>query len=213
MIISMSDIICVTNRRLCCEDFLMRIEKTVKCRPAAVLLREKDLPEAEYEALAASVTALCGSYGVPCILHTFVEAAVRLHAQAVHLPLPVLRGMSEEMKNKFRVLGTSCHSVEEAAEAERLGCTYLIAGHIFETDCKDGLFGRGLPFLRQVSACVAIPVWAIGGIGADNAEDVRRAGAQGICVMSGIMRCADVEQYMESLRANTGGVIHETDGI
>lgn len=182
-----------------------RIRTIASCHPAAVLLREKDLTETEYEDLARSVTAICETYGVPCILHTYAEAALRLKAEAVHLPLPILRGLSEETKGNFRIFGTSCHSVEEALEAERLGCTYLIAGHIFDTDCKEDLPGRGLSFLRQVCESVSVPVLAIGGIRAENAADVRRAGAAGLCIMSSCMISEDVVGLLKSLAETDRG--------
>lgn len=88
-------------------------------------------------------------------------------------------------------MGVSVHSPEEAKEAEALGADYVTAGHIFETDCKKGLKGRGLEFLRQVSQGVSIPVYAIGGISAENMESVREAGANGACIMSGFMKADD----------------------
>ena len=42
MIISMSDILCVTNRSLCKEDFLARVEKIAANHPKGIILREKD---------------------------------------------------------------------------------------------------------------------------------------------------------------------------
>ena len=48
MITCMSDILCVTNRRLCSEDFLTQLGKIAEARPAGIILREKDLPEEEY---------------------------------------------------------------------------------------------------------------------------------------------------------------------
>ncbi len=95
-------------------------------------------------------------------------------------------------------MGASCHSVEEAREAEALGCTYLTAGHIFATDCKMGAPPRGLDFLRSVCAAVALPVYAIGGISAGNFCAVRRCGAAGACVMSGAMTCEDPAAYLRS---------------
>ena len=61
-------------------------------------------------------------------------------------------------------MGTSIHSVEEVKEAVRLGADYLFAGNIYETDCKKGLPGRGLDFLRQVCMESSVPVYAIGGV-------------------------------------------------
>ena len=136
----MSDILCVTNRRLCRENFLTRIEKIAACRPAGIILREKDLSPTAYVRLAGEVLAICRQYGVRCILHSFADAALEVGAGEIHLPLPALRQIGKEDVVRFTRLGASCHSVEDALEAQQLGCTYITAGHIFETDCKQGPF-------------------------------------------------------------------------
>lgn len=187
----MSEILCVTNRQLCREDFLKRLERIAAAHPAGIILREKDLSAGEYRALAEKALAVCRSQGVPCILHSFPGEAEALGAEGLHLPLPLLRALPPERRQAFRVLGASCHSVEDAREAEVLGCTYITAGHVFATDCKKGLAPRGLPFLREVCRAVTIPVWAIGGISPENFPSVLVSGAQGGCVMSGLMTYAD----------------------
>jgi len=199
MIMCMSDILCVTNRNLCREDLLTRIRRIAACRPAGIILREKDMSEAEYRALAGQVMSICAGYGVRCILHSFVEAAIDLHADAIHLPLHILRGMTGEQKARFKMIGASCHSVEDALEAQALGCSYITAGHVFETDCKKGLPGRGLTFLRNVCAAVGIPVYGIGGIDAENIAEVRKAGASGACLMSSLMVSDDVPGLMKAM--------------
>lgn len=195
----MSDIICITNRSLCPGDFLHQLEAIAEAAPAAIILREKDLTEAEYERLAKQVLSLCQRRGVPCILHSFVDVAIRLNAQAIHLPLPILRQMTPEQKAQFSVIGASCHSVADAVEAETLGCTYVSAGHVFATDCKKGLPPRGTSFLEEVCRAVSISVYAIGGICETNVDEVRRAGAQGACLMSSLMRCADPRAFLKGL--------------
>ncbi len=196
----MSKVLCVTNRALCQGAFLDRVEALAAARPAGILLREKDLPEQAYRQLARQVLRLCQRAGVPCILHSFVDAAAALNAPALHVPLPVLRRMSDGEKGRFQALGASCHSLEEALEAQALGCTHLIAGHIFNTGCKPGRPGRGLGFLEQVCAGVSLPVYAIGGIEAAAVPAVERAGAAGVCVMSGAMQCANPEEYLTNLK-------------
>ena len=196
----MSDIICVTNRRLCRGDFLKHMRQLAAARPAAVILREKDLSERDYTDLAADVLALCSEYSVPCILHSFADSAAHLQADALHLPISLLREMAPADRTRFRILGTSCHSLEEALEAERVGCTYTIAGHIFETDCKRGTPGRGLAFLRSVCKAVSLPVYAIGGITPQRIPAIRQAGAAGACVMSGLMSCDDPASYLNILQ-------------
>ena len=203
MITCMSDILCVTNRRLCSGDFLTQLEKIAKARPAGIILREKDLSEEEYMDLAGKVMKICTRAGVPCILHSFPAAARQLHAKAIHLPLDQFLTMDEGDKASFRVIGVSCHSPEEAAAAEKHGATYISAGHIFDTDCKKGVPGRGLVFLEEVCKAAAIPVYAIGGISPENIETVRHAGAAGACIMSGLMRCKAPENYLNLLQEKT----------
>ena len=194
-------VLAVTNRKLCQGNFLERIGLLADSPVQAIVLREKDLPEPEYERLAADALAICRQKGKPCILHTFPEVAHRLGCASVHLPLPILRGLKNP-RDRFEVLGASVHSVEEAVEAERLGATYLTAGHIFETDCKAGLEGRGLDFLQSVCRSVRLPVYAIGGITPENLPRVLEAGAAGGCMMSSLMTCADLETYLRKLGMN-----------
>ena len=199
MIMCMSDIICVTNRNLCCEEFLTRIERIAACHPAGIILREKDMKPEAYKELAAAVMEICEHHEVKCILHSFTDVALCLHADAIHLPLHLLRELSQELKANFRVLGASCHSVEDALEAQALGCTYITAGHVFETDCKKGVPGRGLEFLRKVCAAVNIPVYGIGGIDIDHIALVRDTGADGACLMSSLMVSENVTGLMRAM--------------
>ena len=195
----MSDILCVTNRKLCREDFLTRIERIAACHPAGIILREKELLSEDYQELASAVMGICEQHGVKCILHSFTDVAVSLHAQALHLPLHLLKEITQEQKSCFTDLGASCHSVEDALEAQALGCTYITAGHVFETDFKKGLPGRGLEFLQNMCASVDIPVYGIGGIDADNIALVRDAGASGACLMSSLMVSDDVKGLIKAM--------------
>lgn len=203
----MFDLLCLTDRTLCREPFLDRVAAIAAARPAALILREKDLPEDQYQALAAQVMSLCRQAGVPCILHTFVGAARALGAQAIHLPLPVLRTLSAGERAAFPALGASCHSVEEAWEAVVLGATYLTAGHVFATTCKAGLPGRGVEFLAQVCAAVPCPVYAIGGVGPENLPALAQAGAKGGCVRSPLMTCPDPGAYLRQWKEAAAHVL------
>lgn len=196
MITFMSSLICITNRHLCKENFLDRIRKVSKAQPTAILLREKDLSEGEYMTLAKQVIQICQKDKTLCILHTFAQVAKDLGVSAFHCPLHVLRELSPELKSNFSTLGASCHSLEEALEAQSLGCSYIIVGHIFNTDCKQGLSGRGIDFLRTICQNISIPIYAIGGINNQNYSLIKQSGATGACTMSGLMQCQDVYNYL-----------------
>lgn len=181
--------ICVTNRTLCRDDFLTRIDHIAKKGVAdAILLREKDLTEREYLELAEKVLSICKAHNRRCILHTYYKAAKELGCKEIHLPLPLLQKMREEgEKQWFTTVGTSVHSLKQENLAMHLQADYMTAGHIFETDCKKGLPGRGLSFLSKVVCKSEVPVYGIGGISADNAGQIMETGAAGVCIMSGFM--------------------------
>ena len=186
------NIIAVTNRHLCARPFPEQLERVCALGPKAVILREKDLPEEEYLALAAAAQEICGRYGTPLTLHFYPEAARKLGIRAVHSPLWKLKEESaKENLEDFVQVGCSVHSVREAEEACACGAGYLTAGHIFETDCKKGLEGRGTAFLKEVCENVPVPVYAIGGMKPEEemVREMRSFGAAGICVMSAAMKC------------------------
>ena len=174
----------ITDRHNCNGDFLTRIAYLASLRPHGIILREKDLQEDEYLELAKKVLPLCRTHDAHCILHSFVNVARRLECHSIHLPMESLRRLSCEERGFFSTLGASCHSVEEAIEAENLGCTYVTAGHVFPTKCKDGVPPRGLDFLRNVCHAVRIPVYALGGMTEENRPLALSAGAAGVAVMS-----------------------------
>ena len=196
----MCKILAVTNRRLCEEPFPRRIARIVRSGVDGIILREKDLAEADYRLLAREILPLCREARVPCLLHSFPAAAAELGADGLHLPLPLLRRLSAGERSAFSRLGASCHSLADVEEAAALGCTYVTLGHIFATDCKPGLPPRGLDLLREVCAASPVPVYAIGGIAPENLGQVRRAGAAGACLMSGLMQCPDPARTVALLR-------------
>ncbi|MCM3601361.1 thiamine phosphate synthase [Robertmurraya korlensis] len=88
-------------------------------------------------------------------------------------------------------VGCSTHSLSEALEKEKRGADFLLFGHVFESNSKPGLRPRGLHALQEITAYVAIPVIAIGGIAPSNVKDVLTAGACGVAVLSGIFGADD----------------------
>ena len=185
------NVIAVSNRKLCTRPFPEQIEIVCRHRPQSLILREKDLNESEYGKLGQEVKEICKKYQVTCIYHTFYEEAKKAGVRNIHLPLWKLEELNEEDGQRdFDLIGASIHSVEEAKKAEKLGATYLTAGHIYATDCKRGLPPRGLGFLKEVCREVSIPVYGIGGIKFDEEQwnDMEKCGAVGGCIMSGMMK-------------------------
>lgn len=182
--------VCVTDRKISRAPFWQQIETICALRPKALILREKDLTEAEYMQLAQKVQVVCKTCGVKFIVHTFWRAGLALGAGGAHLPLTVCTAMTAAERLQAGRFGVSVHSAEEARAALALGAAYLTAGHIYASSCKQGLPPRGLAFLKEICMLSPVPVYAIGGIGLNKAqiEEVLACGAAGACVRSAFMQ-------------------------
>ena len=184
--------IAITNRALVQGDFLEQMQKVIRLHPHAVILREKDLSDDAYEALAEKILGLCEAEGVRCFLHSRIAVARNLGCRRIHLSVPVLEAMSEAerigLKHDFAEISVSCHSLEDVNIAVKNGATQIILGTIFETECKKGLKGKGTGFVEAICKSCLLPVYAIGGISLERLPQVRKAGAAGGCMMSGFMK-------------------------
>lgn len=184
--------IVITNRHLVQGDFLEQLEKVTKLHPHALILREKDLTDDAYESLAKKVFDLCKREDITCFLHTKIEIARKIGCQNIHLSIPVLKGLSETEKKAltedFCEISISCHSMEDVEIAMVGGATQIILGTIFETECKKGVLGKGVEFVREICQKCPLPVYAIGGMNLQRLPLVIDAGAAGCCMMSGFMQ-------------------------
>ncbi|AEF81566.1 thiamine phosphate synthase [Leadbettera azotonutricia] len=205
-------IVGVTNRLLCGGEngFLAQVKKIAVSGIDAFVLREKDLSLGRYEDLARKVLDICRPGNVELILHTQVEAAIDLNAKSIQLPWAVFKTGAfisadlARLRDRGIAFGVSVHSAEEAAEAERSGAAWLIAGHVFVTDCKKGLEPRGLEFIGSVCRAVKIPVYAIGGISEYTIAGVEKCGTEGVCIMSSLMESPDPPALIAGLRSRLG---------
>ena len=184
--------IVITNRHLVQGDFLKQLEKVTKLHPHAMILREKDLTDDAYESLAKKVFDLCKREDITFFLHTKIEIARKIGCQNIHLSIPVLKGLSETEKKAltedFCEISISCHSMEDVEIAMAGGATQIILGTIFETECKKGVLGKGVEFVREICQKCPLPVYAIGGMNMQRLPLVIDAGAAGCCMMSGFMQ-------------------------
>lgn len=184
--------IVITNRHLVQGDFLKQLEKVTKLHPHALILREKDLTDDAYESLAKKVFDLCKREDITFFLHTKIEIARKIGCKNIHLSIPVLKGLSETEKKAltedFCEISISCHSMEDVEIAMAGGATQIILGTIFETECKKGVLGKGVEFVREICQKCPLPLYAIGGMNLQRLPLVIDAGATGCCMMSGFMQ-------------------------
>ena len=177
-------IIGVTNRKLC-DNFYDRIAEISKLDLEYLILREKDLSYDELKIMAKDIKDILGDSSIKLIINGNINVAKDIEAVGVQLSF---RHFSEGRSKDYNgVVGVSIHSLSEAIDAETLGASYLLYGHVFETDCKKGVPPRGLVELREICSRVKLHVYAIGGINDENYRSVIDSGAYGVAIMSSLI--------------------------
>ena len=194
----------ISNRKLCKDKNLEKqIQKVFldyekkrfleNFEIVAFTLREKDLDKNEYLNLVEKIYPICKKYRIDLILHQNYDLNLdkKYKIGGFHLSYEIFKSLNknirEKLIKKYKRIGVSIHSLDEAKEIESLGATYVVAGHIFKTDCKKGLEPRGLNFIKELSSILTIPIFAIGGINKENSNLVLNSGAFGVCMMSSLM--------------------------
>ncbi|WP_315283165.1 thiamine phosphate synthase [Fusobacterium hwasookii] len=195
----------ISNRKLCknenlekqIEKIFSAYEKKIilkKFEIVSLTLREKDLDKNEYLNLVEKIYPICKKHKINLILHQNYDLNLddRYMIKGLHLSYEIFKSLNKNIREglikKYKRIGVSIHSLNEAKEVENLGATYVVAGHIFETDCKKGLEPRGLKFVEELSSILTIPIFAIGGIDEKNSQSVIDSGAFSVCMMSSLMK-------------------------
>jgi thiamine-phosphate pyrophosphorylase len=175
----------VTDRRLAGgEDVLVHaVSEAIAGGVTVVQLREKDLAPAELLPLARRLREVTAGKAV-LLVNGPTEIALAVAADGIHLPEAA--PMVERPDRPFMV-ARSVHS-REAAEAAWAECNdYLVAGPVFESPSHPGVRGSGPKLIETIAGAVAVPVIAIGGVTAERAEEIMRAGAAGVAVISAVL--------------------------
>ena len=124
------------------------------------------------------------------IINDYLDIALEIKADGVHLgqedlPVETARKLAPKM-----IIGVSTHNLDEALAAERGGATYINIGPIFKTQTK-AMQPIGIEAIKTITPKIRIPFTVMGGINLDNINQVLKAGATKIAVVSAITASLD----------------------
>lgn len=146
-------------------------------------LREKDLSDGELLDFSKRICARLKR--MKFIVHGRIDVAVAADADGVHLqknniPVSAVRAAFPHL-----LIGYSAHSLEEMKSAEDGGADYVFLSPVFPPRSKESfLKPLGVDTLIAWCSEVKIPVFALGGISADNLPAIRRSGCNGVAAIS-----------------------------
>ena len=151
--------------------------------------------------MARILLVLCEKHDALFLVNDRVDVAMVSNAHGVHLgqdDMPA--AAARKLLGPEAVIGISVRSLDEAVAAWKNGADYIAANMIFATDTKTDLEKPlGLDAIGMLKRATPLPLIAIGGINTANADIVRKAGADGIAVVSAIMAAPQVDEAVHGL--------------
>lgn len=170
------------------------VDRAIDGGVTIVQLRAKSLTTRAQVDLARALRERCATAGIPLVVNDRADVAAASGADGVHVghvgEEDLLPSEVRAILGARSIVGVSVASAEEARRVRE--ASYLSAGPMFATTTKsDAGPPAGPALVRAIRAATQLPLVAIGGIRREHVAELIDAGADGICVASGILLAPD----------------------
>lgn len=179
-----------------------------------IQLRYKNATPQELEKVAEKVKSLCKEYNSVFIINDNVQLTKTIDADGVHLGLQdTLIQDARAILGADKIIGGTANTIADVLQRVNEGCNYIGLGPLRFTTTKEklspvlGVEGYKAVMEELKSQNISLPVYAIGGIVAEDIESIIKTGVHGIAV-SGLITAGTnkkelVNTINNALHANT----------
>jgi thiamine-phosphate pyrophosphorylase len=199
------------------DEFRRLLESLVGAGVEMIQLRDQRLTDAELVERGRLLRQATRDAEVLLIVNDRVDIAAAVDADGVHLGQDDLSVKdARKILGPRKLIGVSTHDIQQARAAVLAGADYLGAGPTFPSSTKAFDAFPGLEFLRELSAEIRLPTFAIGGIGPENLPQVLDTGVRRVAVCGAVIGAAEpgavVKGLHEMLDSTTGSLPATADG-
>ena len=168
-------------KRYCITDSLEVARRAADAGVELIQIRAKELCGRDLAALVRAAMALRRSR---VLVNTRTDVALACGAHGVHLPAASIAPSTyRKITPAGFLIGVSCHTIPELEAAEREGADFAVFGPVFPSVTKS-VTPIGIDAFRDAVRRVRMPVYALGGVTAENAPLCLEAGAAGVAGIS-----------------------------
>ncbi|HIE40604.1 MAG TPA: Nudix family hydrolase [Thiomicrorhabdus sp.] len=168
------------------QDALRRLERAFKQGTSLCQLRVKSLSGTAFVQLANQALSLAEQYGAKMLLNgspALLEALP--NAAGIQLASHAMFQYDSRPISANKLLGVSTHNSKEIAQALKIGADFILLSPVKRTASHPEMEGIGWAMFAERVADVPIPVFALGGMQAEDLEQAKQSGAQGVAAISG----------------------------
>lgn len=163
------------------DEYLRRLRGALEGGLRLLQIREKSWSRTALRDLAERVLDLARARGARVLINGDVELAQALGADGVHLTSAQLAGLSERPEVEW--CAASCHTAQELRQAEALACDFAVLGPVLPTRSHPGASHLGWAEFATSCREASIPVFALGGLAAEDRPTAWRHGAHGVAML------------------------------
>ncbi len=165
--------------------WLAGLEAALAAGIRRVQLRARACAPARWHALVEAAVDRCRAAEAEVLVNGDHDLA-RAFGTGLHLRAAQLHAFESRPLPSDLPVFASCHDADELARAEALGCDAAVLGPVLPTASHPGMPGIGWDAFARLRERVSLPIYAIGGLGADDITTARAHGAQGVAAIRGL---------------------------
>lgn len=190
----------ILTEALCTGGWYETAEAALRGGAGCLQLREKNLSDAELLRRARRLRELTRQHEALLVINDRPDVARLCGADGVHvgqddLPVHAVRRIAGAQL----LVGKSTHTPEQFDAALAEEPDYLAVGPMFASPTKPQDHIAGPQTLAEVAGRTQVPLVGIGGVTANNAAAVMRAGAGCVCACAAVISADDPQRAAASL--------------
>ncbi len=193
----------VTDTGLCRGRELIDVTlQAVQGGVTIVQLREKNIATRDFVELARAMKSALNDFQVPLIINDRVDVMAAVVADGIHVGQKDMHphDVRQLLGNKC-IVGLTVNNFSQLDESCNFDIDYIGLGPIYPTTTKENPAPTlGVEAIARARFSTTKSIVAIGGINENNAEEVYRAGVDGIAVVSAICSAEKPEQAAKKFR-------------
>ncbi len=180
------------------RDSIYVLKEIIKGGAKIVQLREKKKTVKQIYELALKYREITGQYNVTLIIDDYVDIALAVKADGVHLGQDDLPCKAARMLAPHLIIGVSTHNEEEIKKAIQDGASYINIGPIFATNTKETHYKPlGVEYLKRVKP--SFPFSVMGGIKRENIKSLLEIGVKNIAMVTEITMAENIQQRVSEI--------------
>jgi thiamine-phosphate pyrophosphorylase len=192
----------ITDPQLCRDQLVAQVSQAIAGGAQIIQYRNKMAGARQKLAEARQLKELCEQQQRLLIINDDVELAMAVDADGVHIgQSDMALANARKLLGNNKIIGVTCNNqLPWAIEARRQGADYIALGRFFSSNTKPDAPAASIDLLTQARQQLDIPIVAIGGITAANAQQLIEAGADMLAVIHAIFAQPNIKTAAEQIQ-------------